>query len=111
MLWRDGTRWVHRFGPQAGKLATAEAISQMACQLRVGSSSGVETLHYQTSSRPALQPGEVEIEVIAAGLNFSDVMKVLGLYPGAARWANRPGCRVLRTHRARGRGEPVASWR
>ncbi|MEO8268885.1 MAG: type I polyketide synthase, partial [Aureliella sp.] len=26
--------------------------------------------------------GEVEIEVIAAGLNFSDVMKVLGLYPG-----------------------------
>ncbi|MEZ6151634.1 MAG: SDR family NAD(P)-dependent oxidoreductase [Pirellulaceae bacterium] len=82
VLWRDGTRWVHRFGPQAGKLATAEAISQMACQLRVGSSSGVETLHYQTSSRPALQPGEVEIEVIAAGLNFSDVMKVLGLYPG-----------------------------
>jgi amino acid adenylation domain-containing protein len=27
-------------------------------------------------------PGEVEIEVCAAGLNFSDVMKALGIYPG-----------------------------
>src|SRR5262249_45254615 len=26
--------------------------------------------------------GEVEIEVAAAGLNFSDVMKALGIYPG-----------------------------
>ena len=33
---------------------------------------------------PRRQPGagEVEIEVCAAGLNFSDVMKALGLYPG-----------------------------
>ncbi|MEO8270853.1 MAG: polyketide synthase dehydratase domain-containing protein, partial [Aureliella sp.] len=36
VLWRDGVRWVHRVGPQAGKLATAEALSAMACQLRVG---------------------------------------------------------------------------
>ncbi len=27
-------------------------------------------------------PGQVEIDVAAAGLNFSDVMKALGLYPG-----------------------------
>lgn len=82
VLWRDGTRWVHRFGPQAGKLATDEAISEMACQLRVGASAGIEVLHYQTNPRRCLELGEVEIEVIAAGLNFSDVMKVLGLYPG-----------------------------
>ena len=26
-------------------------------------------------------PGQVEIEVAAAGLNFADLMKVLGIYP------------------------------
>jgi acyl transferase domain-containing protein/acyl carrier protein len=31
---------------------------------------------------PAPGPGEVAIEVRAAGLNFSDVMKALGMYPG-----------------------------
>ncbi|MFB8168960.1 beta-ketoacyl synthase N-terminal-like domain-containing protein [Kitasatospora purpeofusca] len=29
-------------------------------------------------------PGQVEIEVAAAGLNFSDVLKAMGAYPGAA---------------------------
>ena len=32
--------------------------------------------------RRAPRPNEVEIEVRAAGLNFSDVMKALDLYPG-----------------------------
>lgn len=82
VMWRDGRRWAHRFGPQAGKLATAEATRELACQLRVGASAGIEELHYQTQSRRRLLPGEVEIEVIAAGLNFSDVMKALDLYPG-----------------------------
>jgi acyl transferase domain-containing protein/acyl-CoA synthetase (AMP-forming)/AMP-acid ligase II/acyl carrier protein len=27
-------------------------------------------------------PGEIEVEVVAAGLNFSDVMKAMGVYPG-----------------------------
>jgi acyl transferase domain-containing protein/acyl carrier protein len=34
-----------------------------------------------TSRRPA-GPGEVEIQVVAAGLNFIDVLKALGTYPG-----------------------------
>ncbi len=29
-----------------------------------------------------LEPEEVEIEVKSTGLNFSDVLKALGLYPG-----------------------------
>ena len=32
--------------------------------------------------RPSPQPGQVEIEVRATGLNFSDVLKAMGLYPG-----------------------------
>ncbi|MFB6888772.1 beta-ketoacyl synthase N-terminal-like domain-containing protein [Kitasatospora sp. NPDC056327] len=34
--------------------------------------------------RTAPGPGQVEIEVAAAGLNFSDVLKAMGAYPGAA---------------------------
>ena len=32
--------------------------------------------------RQSVQPGAVEIEVGSAGLNFSDVLKAMGLYPG-----------------------------
>ena len=39
-------------------------------------------------------PGEVEIEVAAAGLNFSDVLKALGIYPGCRR--ARPARRRVR---------------
>ncbi len=35
-----------------------------------------------TSRRPAVGAGRVEIAVEAAGLNFSDVLKAIGLYPG-----------------------------
>jgi acyl transferase domain-containing protein/acyl carrier protein len=38
------------------------------------------TLRAATRSRPA--PGEIEIQVYAAGLNFMDVMRALGTYPG-----------------------------
>ena len=36
------------------------------------------------SERRAPGPGEVEIRVQATGLNFRDVLNVLGLYPGDA---------------------------
>jgi NADPH:quinone reductase-like Zn-dependent oxidoreductase/acyl carrier protein len=40
-----------------------------------------ESLHYRPLRRPSPGPGQVEIAVSAAALNFSDVMKVMGLYP------------------------------
>ena len=39
-------------------------------------------LQLQTTDRQPLARGEVEIRVKAAGLNFIDVLNVLGLYPG-----------------------------
>ena len=41
-------------------------------------------------------PGEVEIEVVAAGLNFSDVMKALANVSRLARWPRAAGRRVQR---------------
>jgi NADPH:quinone reductase-like Zn-dependent oxidoreductase len=40
-----------------------------------------ESLKFQVSHRIVPQPGEVEIEVYAAGLNFRDVLIALGMYP------------------------------
>src|SRR5262249_19920036 len=48
---------------------------------RAGTLDGL-TLHRRPRRSPG--PGEIEIEVVAAGLNFSDVMKALGIYPGLA---------------------------
>ena len=42
----------------------------------------LDGLALRALERRAPGPGEVEIEVHAAGLNFSDVLKALGLYPG-----------------------------
>ncbi len=82
VLWRAGSRWVNRFAPHAGKSATREATQLLPSQLRVGLTSGIDELNYQLKSTLELAAGQVEIEVVAAGLNFSDVMKALDLYPG-----------------------------
>lgn len=82
ILLRDSQRAVRRFGPQADKQVSSEAAQTLPCQLHVGKSSGVEELHYRTKPVEGLSAEQVEIEVYASGLNFSDVMKALDLYPG-----------------------------
>jgi len=41
----------------------------------------IDSLQFVGRARLAPGPGEVEVEVAAAGLNFRDLMKALGLYP------------------------------
>ena len=43
----------------------------------------LDTLRLRPATRRAPGPGEVELEVQAAGVNFRDVMKALGIYPHA----------------------------
>ncbi|WP_344343556.1 zinc-binding dehydrogenase, partial [Kitasatospora putterlickiae] len=43
----------------------------------------LESLAPTRWERAAPGPGQVEIEIAAAGLNFSDVLKAMGAYPGA----------------------------
>ncbi len=83
VMWREGSRFVHRFLPQAEKLLTTEAVTTTPSRLSVGTTSAsLDELCYRTCKSPDLLPGQLEIEVLAAGLNFSDVMKALSLYPG-----------------------------
>jgi NADPH:quinone reductase-like Zn-dependent oxidoreductase len=46
---------------------------------------GPEVLQVQERPDPALGPGEVRIDVAAAGINFADVMARMGLYPDAPK--------------------------
>ncbi len=83
--YRGGRRWVHRFGPDTDRMlppAVVAAGGAAPYRLAVSAASGVDDLTHQSFRRRSLRRGEVEIEVAGAGLNFSDVMKALGLYPG-----------------------------
>src|SRR5207249_6715690 len=73
-------RWVRRlrqFQPKNSLVATPPP----AYALHVGQRGVVDSLGFRGRARPAPGPGEVEIEIAAAGLNFRDLMKMLGIYP------------------------------
>ena len=44
----------------------------------------LDTLRFSPFELPPCEPGQVLIEVKAAGMNFRDVLKALALYPGDA---------------------------
>ena len=61
--------------------------------------------------KPDLQPGpgQVRIQVRAAGINFADIMQRMGLYPSRLRPPYVPGFEVAGTVDAVGKG--VQNWR
>ena len=70
-------RRLRHFQPQTSGMAS----DPPAYSLEIGQTGRTDSLEFRGSSRAAPGPGEVEIEVAAAGLNFRDLMKVLGIYP------------------------------
>jgi len=89
IAFRGGQRFVARLVP-APELAPKEDLSSSglpaagsgAYRLRVRTPGRLDSLWYEPTGRRQPEPGQVEIEVRAAGLNFSDVLKAMGLYPG-----------------------------
>ncbi len=90
VAYRRGKRQVARLHPdqsarkalEARGAATGELRKGSPFQLRITSPGSFDALKYVPYERKAPAPGEVEIAVHATGLNFSDVLKALGLYPG-----------------------------
>ena len=85
VAWRGPERFVHRYLPAPGLPPEGERGSTRGDEpyrLAVRQPGTLDGLALQTVRRRPPGPGEVEIEVVAAGLNFSDVMKALGMYPG-----------------------------
>jgi acyl transferase domain-containing protein/aryl carrier-like protein len=84
---RGRSRYVHRYAPAPGaptQSASRPAESGERYRLEVRRAGTLDGLVLERTRRLRPGPGEVEIEVEAAGVNFSDVMKILAIYPGLA---------------------------
>lgn len=77
VVLRGGIRYVPR-------LTRATSDGRQPDRLIVTEPGMIENLQWRSFSRRPPSPGEVEIEVRATGLNFRDLLNVLGMYPGEA---------------------------
>ena len=77
---RNESRWVRRLRYVEPKNAPA-ATRPPAYTMQIGQPGRPDSVEFRGCSRTAPGAGEVEIEIAAAGLNFRDLMKALGIYP------------------------------
>lgn len=86
VAYRDGQRYAARLeafdASQEEGSADRLTLPSSAAQLRIPTPGTLEALRFEPVDRQPPAAGEVEVAVQAAGLNFSDVLKALGLYPG-----------------------------
>ena len=75
-----GVRLVPAGAPAPGSLA----LPSGAYELVMASRGTLDGLGVEARTRRTPGPGEVEIEVLASGLNFRDVLNLLDMYPGPA---------------------------
>ncbi|MGH7221894.1 MAG: SDR family NAD(P)-dependent oxidoreductase, partial [Gemmataceae bacterium] len=78
---RHGERFVHRFVSSTGEVSAA-ARKDEPYRLTIARPGNLDDLTPRVLRRQPPGPGQIQIEVAAAGLNFSDVLKALGIYPG-----------------------------
>lgn len=89
LLLRDGKRQVRKLHRVARADASLrEPLRPMVhgegYRAEVGTAGALESLALRQVERSSPGPGEVEIAVSAAGMNFRDVMVAMGLYPTIA---------------------------
>lgn len=81
---RHGQCFAARLIPAAPAPALPELGESERYMLDKGPRRTLDDLRFERLKRAAPRAGEVEIEVLAAGLNFRDVLNALGQYPGEA---------------------------
>jgi myxalamid-type polyketide synthase MxaB len=80
---RGGKRLVARLvRATAAKAGRLTAPAGRPYRLDITSRGALDNVMLRASDKPRPGPGEVVIRVQAAGLNFRDVLNVLGMYPG-----------------------------
>ncbi|SEH60374.1 type I polyketide synthase [Magnetospirillum fulvum] len=77
-------RLVAQPGAKPGQGSGPVASATEAYYLDVGPRHTLDDLTFKTRPRRAPGAGEVEVAIVAAGLNFRDVLNALGQYPGEA---------------------------
>ncbi|MGH3635055.1 MAG: SDR family NAD(P)-dependent oxidoreductase, partial [Mycobacterium sp.] len=89
---RDGQRYVHRLVPPlitaTGELAPEERHTMVgiggvdAFRLQLDTAGTLDGLKVHVVKRIPPEAGHVEVRVVVSALNFSDVLKTIGVYPG-----------------------------
>ena len=81
---RQQRLWAPRMVSMPERYARVPAGEHPAYRLTLDNPGQISGLEMKTYEPSALGPGDVEIEVVAAALNFRDVMVTLGLLPALA---------------------------
>lgn len=89
---RGDIRYVSRLTPLARVKKTEEEMQPKRLsveeagdfRLRIGARGRFESLYYQQIQRRPPGPGEIELRMHAAALNFKDILKTLGMLPEVA---------------------------
>lgn len=82
IAYRNGQRYVARLNRL--EIVAHDTYDDRPVRLEIPASHVLDDLAFRPSVRRAPGAGEVELRVIAAGLNFRDILKTLGMYPGPA---------------------------
>ncbi|MBI5785600.1 MAG: SDR family NAD(P)-dependent oxidoreductase [Rhodocyclales bacterium] len=80
---RKGVRWIARLARKPRHVAPH--VDDAPIRLNIRERGTLENLFIEPAERRAPGPGQVELRVRASGLNFRDVLSVLGMYPGELR--------------------------
>ncbi|MFC5217566.1 SDR family NAD(P)-dependent oxidoreductase [Streptomyces coerulescens] len=94
---RDGEAWIPRLVRMAsgGILVPPAVAPGKTWRMEVGRQGRLDGVAPVVEERRALGPSEVRIAVRAAGVNFRDVLNVLGTYPGDAGRLGHEGAGVV----------------
>lgn len=114
VAWRENLRYVQRLERSGLSSVHAERDvvaddPRKAYRLTIAKPGVMEQLALRRAPWPRLGANEVRIEIVAAGLNFRDVMKALGIYPTEADDGQVFGDECA--GRIVARGENVRRWR
>ena len=82
VAFRNGHRHVARLVPRAVPPAATGTSEPESVALETAARGMLDRLELNPASRRAPGPGEIEVRVASAGLNFRDVLNALGMYEG-----------------------------
>ena len=84
VAWRGETRFAARLTPVEARPALVPAGSR-CFHLQTSGAGVLDNLHLQETARKEPGPGQVEIEVATAGINFLDILGAMGARPDSRK--------------------------
>ena len=80
IAWRDGVRYVARLAPVGSAPEKRDVPLTVPVQVRTTEYGVLENLTLKPMMRREPEPGEIEIQPHATGLNFRDTLRALGMF-------------------------------